>query len=60
MDVAQPELCTGPIAESYPPQCVGPVIGYWDWADHKGEYDQVGEVRCTFDDVRRPRSPSSP
>lgn len=45
MDVAQPELCTGPIAESYPPQCGGPVISNWDWADHKGEYDQVGEVR---------------
>ena len=45
MDVAQPELCTGPVAESYPPQCGGPVIRKWDWADHKGEYEQVGKVR---------------
>ncbi len=45
MDVDQPELCTGPIAESYPPQCGGPVISNWDWADHKGAYDQVGDVR---------------
>jgi hypothetical protein len=21
------------------------VISNWDWADHEGEYDQVGEVR---------------
>jgi hypothetical protein len=45
MDVRQPELCTGPVAESYPPQCGGPVISNWDWTDHKGEYDQVGQVR---------------
>ena len=45
MDVAEPQLCTGPIAESYPPQCGGPAISNWNWADHQGEYDQVGEVR---------------
>ena len=45
MDVDRPELCTGPIAESYPPQCSGPPIRYWKWADHRGEFDQVGNVR---------------
>lgn len=45
MDVSEPQLCTGPVAESYPPQCGGPVIANWDWADHRGEYAQVGGVR---------------
>lgn len=26
-----PQLCLGPVAESYPPQCSGPVIDGWDW-----------------------------
>jgi hypothetical protein len=38
------ELCLGPIAESYPPQCGGPPIAGWDWADHDG-YDEQGQVR---------------
>jgi hypothetical protein len=25
-------LCLGPVAESYPPQCSGPVINGWDWS----------------------------
>ena len=45
MDVDRPELCTGPIAESYPPQCGGPAIREWRWADHVGDYEQVGKVR---------------
>jgi hypothetical protein len=45
MDVDRPELCTGPIAESYPPQCSGPPIRYWKWADHRGHFDRVGNVR---------------
>jgi hypothetical protein len=45
MDVARPELCTGPIAESYPPQCDGPAIREWSWRDFEGHYDQVGKVR---------------
>ena len=28
---ATPQLCLGPIAESYPPQCGGPEILEWDW-----------------------------
>ena len=45
MDVGRPELCTGPVAESYPPQCGGPPIREWRWADHEGDYEQVGKVR---------------
>jgi hypothetical protein len=45
MDVARPELCTGPVAESYPPQCSGPPIREWQWADHRGDFQQVGKVR---------------
>ncbi|WP_332643744.1 hypothetical protein [Aeromicrobium sp.] len=26
-----PVLCTGPVRESAPPQCEGPVISNWDW-----------------------------
>ncbi|TFB76702.1 hypothetical protein E3O06_01470 [Cryobacterium glaciale] len=29
---AEPQLCLGPILESYPPQCSGPTILGWDWA----------------------------
>lgn len=27
-----PELCLGPVAESWPPQCEGIAISGWDWA----------------------------
>lgn len=29
---AAPQLCLGPVAESYPPQCSGPEIDGWDWS----------------------------
>jgi hypothetical protein len=45
MDTGSPELCLGPIAESYPPQCGGPPLTDWDWADHQGTYDEQGTVR---------------
>jgi hypothetical protein len=45
MDTGSPELCLGPVAESYPPQCAGPALVDWDWADHEGTYDQQGDVR---------------
>jgi hypothetical protein len=45
MDTGSPELCLGPIAESYPPQCGGPPMVGWDWADHEGTYDQQGDIR---------------
>ncbi|MBJ2119904.1 hypothetical protein I6N91_02770 [Arthrobacter sp. MSA 4-2] len=31
-DGSPAELCLGPVAESYPPQCSGPVINGWDWS----------------------------
>lgn len=40
-----PELCLGAVAESYPPQCGGPAITGWRWADHVGSFEQQGEVR---------------
>ena len=39
------ELCLGAIAESYPPQCGGPAIPNWRWADHAGTFDQQGKTR---------------
>ena len=45
MDTGSPELCLGPIAESYPPQCGGPALVDWDWADHEGTFDQQGDIR---------------
>lgn len=45
MDTGSPELCLGPVAESYPPQCSGPPIDGWDWADHRGTFDSQGDVR---------------
>jgi hypothetical protein len=46
MDTGQgAELCLGPVAESYPPQCGGPALVDWDWAEHDGTFDQQGDVR---------------
>ena len=45
MDTGSPELCLGPIAESYPPQCGGPALLDWDWAEHEGTFDQQGDIR---------------
>ena len=45
MDTGSPELCLGAVAESYPPQCSGPAVVGWDWADHGGAFEQVGDVR---------------
>jgi len=45
MDTGSPELCLGPVAESYPPQCGGPALVGWDWADHEGTFDKQGDVR---------------
>lgn len=39
------ELCLGPIAESYPPQCGGPAITNWDWDAVDGMFEQQGDVR---------------
>jgi hypothetical protein len=42
---AGPELCLGPVAESYPPQCRGIPLEGWDWAEHRGDFDNAGGVR---------------
>ena len=44
MDTGSPELCLGPVAESYPPQCGGPALVGWDWADHADTFDEQGDV----------------
>lgn len=36
---AAPVLCLGPVAESYPPQCTGPEVLGWDWA--QAEYSET-------------------
>ncbi len=45
MDTGSPELCLGPVAESWPPQCSGPPIDGWDWSQHEGTYQKSGAVR---------------
>lgn len=39
-----PEVCLGPIAESWPPQCSGPALLGWDWAEHEMS-ERQGKVR---------------
>ncbi|HTW15692.1 MAG TPA: hypothetical protein VMF51_11215 [Nocardioides sp.] len=40
------ELCLGPVAESFPPQCSGLAITNWDWAEHGQEmFDEQDPVR---------------
>lgn len=37
-----PQLCLGPVRESYPPQCEGiPLVG-WSWAEHPAEQTSTG------------------
>ncbi|MEP9361963.1 hypothetical protein ABLE68_03285 [Nocardioides sp. CN2-186] len=45
MDTGTPEVCFGPVAESYPPQCSGPELVGWDWADHQQMFERQGQVR---------------
>jgi hypothetical protein len=40
---AEPQLCIGPIMESYPPQCGGPTILGWDWS-LAGHYETASGV----------------
>ena len=42
------QLCLGPIAESYPPQCTGvPLLG-WDWATVDGQETAAGTTWGTY------------
>jgi hypothetical protein len=45
MGTGVPEACLGPVAESWPPQCSGPELVGWDWADHRGMFERQGEIR---------------
>ncbi len=46
MDTGTPELCLGPVAESWPPQCRGPAIVGWDWRETgRGMFERQGDVR---------------
>jgi hypothetical protein len=39
------ELCLGGVMDSYPPQCGGPSLVGWDWADHDGDFEKAFGVR---------------
>lgn len=45
MDRERPELCLGPVAESWPPQCSGPPIDGWNWRDQQGVFERQQGVR---------------
>lgn len=40
-----PEFCLGGVAESYPPQCGGPPVEGFAWAEQNGMFEQQGETR---------------
>lgn len=40
-----PELCLGGVMTSLPPQCGGPTVVNWAWADHRGDFEDVSGVR---------------
>jgi hypothetical protein len=45
MDVAgEGQLCLGPVAESYPPQCTGIPVKGWSWQDLEGS-ETSGDIR---------------
>lgn len=39
------ELCLGGVTLSLPPQCGGPKLVGWDWADWSGSYEEQSAVR---------------
>ncbi|MBD3940986.1 hypothetical protein IF188_04615 [Microbacterium sp. NEAU-LLC] len=39
------ELCLGGVLDSLPPQCGGPSLVDWDWAEHEGDYEESDGVR---------------
>jgi len=40
-----PELCLGPVAESFPPQCGGLPLAGWDWEQVPDTFEQSGTTR---------------
>ncbi len=43
-----PQLCLGPVAESYPPQCAGPAINGWDWSAVEQSESAAGVTWGTY------------
>lgn len=43
-DGSGPQLCLGPIMESYPPQCTGLPLAGWDWSERQG-FEEQGTIR---------------
>lgn len=43
LDGEDAQFCLGPVMESYPPQCSGPVIVGWEWPDD-GMYEAANGV----------------
>ena len=43
-DGSGPQLCLGPIMESYPPQCSGLPLADWDWAERQG-FEEQGPIK---------------
>src|SRR5690348_10075069 len=39
------EACVGGVRTSLPPQCGGPVLRGFDWADHAGDFEESGGIR---------------
>ncbi|WP_104107868.1 hypothetical protein [Nocardioides sp. 616] len=42
MDTGRPELCLGPVAQSWPPQCRGLPLAGWRWSEHPEHEEQDG------------------
>lgn len=39
------EACLGGVLTSLPPQCGGPKLVGWDWADHEGDFEEAAGTR---------------
>lgn len=48
MDAGEPELCLGPVAESYPPQCAGIPLEGWSWDGVEGFEESEGTRWGTY------------
>jgi hypothetical protein len=44
-DAKGAEACLGGVADSLPPQCGGPKLIGWDWADHQGDFEERSGTR---------------
>ena len=39
------EACLGGVMDSFPPQCGGPSLVGWEWAEHAGDFESASGVR---------------